>query len=104
MKPRHLLSTFFILFSFNSFSQKTNIAYAITGQANGNFNWTDIRVIDLSTGKASNPLFESGKTKFVLASFKDGKNVTINADAANSLPTQSMVAAAAYDKKHDKLF
>ena len=104
MKPKHLLYTFFILFTFNSFSQKTNIAYAITGQSNGNFNWTDIRVIDLSTGKVSNTLFESGKTKFVLASFKEGKNVTTNADAANSLPTQSMVAAAAYDKKHNKLF
>src|SRR5450432_2968907 len=103
MTRKLLLYTLFISFSVFSFAQKADKAYAITGQANGNFNWTDIREIDLSTAEVSNTLFESGKTKFSLQTFAEkNKVLTVNRDVA--LPTQSMVAAAAYDRKHDKLF
>jgi len=104
MLPRLLPFVLCILFSFSLSAQKANKAYAITGQSAGNFNWTDIREIDLSTGKVSNTIFEAGKTKFSLAKASDGKNMLLGVHDANSLPTQSMVAAAAYDKRHDKLF
>ncbi len=104
MKPKHLLPALFILSSFYSFAQKTNFAYAITGQSTGNFNWTDIRMIDLSNGAASKTIFESGKTKFDFASSKIDKKINPNNTTVSNLPTQSMVAAAAYDKRHNKLF
>lgn len=99
-----LLSAFLISVSFFTNAQSGNKAYAITGQSNGNFNWTDIREIDLSTGKISGTLFESGKTKFSLSAARQGKNVLLSNHDANFIPTQSMVAAAAYDRKHNKLF
>ncbi|MEO6330066.1 MAG: T9SS type A sorting domain-containing protein [Ginsengibacter sp.] len=102
MIHKFLLFGFLISFSAFSFAQKTSKAYAITGQSNGNFNWSDIREIDLSTGKVAKTIFESGKTKF---SFETSlAKQKINSGDNNSLPTQSMVAAAAYDRKHDKLF
>jgi hypothetical protein len=102
MTRKLLLCTVLISISFFSFAQKTNKAYAITGQSAGNFNWSDIREIDLSTGKLSNTIFESGKSKFVFerTTQKDAKALGKSA----TLPTQSMVAAAAYDRRHNKLF
>ena len=103
MLPKLLPSILFISISFSLSAQNANKAYAITGQASGNFNWSDIREIDLSTGKVSTTIFEAGKTRFSLTS--DGeKKLALGTNDANSLPTQSMVAAAAYDKRHNKLF
>ena len=103
MTRKLFLSTSFMLLAVFSFAQKATKAYAITGQSSGNFNWTDIREIDLSSGKVANTIFESGKTKFSLqTSIKTNRLLSAAKDVV--LPTQSMVAAAAYDKKHDKLF
>ncbi len=103
MTSKLLLCFICISFSMFSFAQKANKAYAITGQSTGNFNWTDIREIDLSTGKVSNTIFESGKTKYSLQTTGEKiKPSTAGKDVV--LPTQSMVAAAAYDLKHNKLF
>lgn len=98
MKRTPLLLLLLIFTSF-SFAQKGNRAYAITGQANGNFSWTDIREIDLSTGKVVNTLFENGKSKFSFYGLggSNQKNTVVS-------PTSSMVAAAAYDARHNKLF
>ncbi|MEO5650685.1 MAG: hypothetical protein ABIR03_12280, partial [Ginsengibacter sp.] len=64
MKRKTLLSVIFSAFFFCGFAQNNNQAFAITGQVNGNFNWTDIRGIDMSSGNANAVLFENGKTKF----------------------------------------
>lgn len=102
MNRKLLLFAFFILPAVFSFAQKANKAYAITGQSTGNFNWTDIREIDLATGKVSSTIFESGKTSFSLQAPVKANTPSAGNEAA--LPTQSMVAAAAYDKRHEKLF
>ena len=111
MKHKLLLIASFISCSVISFAQSANKAYAITGQSNGNLNWTDIREIDLSTGKVFRTIFETGKTRFTLAETSGSKKLTQPANALlpngtpdNYSPTQSMVAAAAYDKRHNKLF
>lgn len=123
MKLKFLPLLLFVFISLQAFSQDTR-AYAITGQVNANFNWTDIRVIDMGSGSTNSTLFENGKTKF---SFVDAEtkrtvdNFTLNGKpagfqqngisvSANSIridnpsPTILMSAAAAYDKRHDKLF
>lgn len=124
MKFNCILIILCTVFFYTGFSQKNNLAFAITGQAGGNFSWTDIRVIDMASGNTNATLFENGKTKF---SFIDAdtklavsqftlqgnpagiqqngltlaaKNIIIN----NPSPTMLMSAAAAYDKRHDKLF
>src|SRR6266487_920439 len=103
MKRTLLLLTLLIFTSLFSFAQKGNRAYAITGQASGNFSWTDIREIDLSSGKVINTIFENGKTKFTITD-ATGKNLAANLKNIVASPTSSMVAAAAYDSRHDKLF
>ncbi len=107
---------FILLLSFfaaAAFAQRANKAYAITGQVAGNFNWTDIREIDLSSGKVSATFFEKDKTPFSFADVSGGKraqlrtsSVTTSVNAGNDIdaPTYSMVAAAAFDKLHNKLF
>ena len=99
MKLKFLLSGFMAASTLASVAQDGNKAYAITGKSGNSFNWTDIREIDLSTGKVVNTLFEDGVTKF---SYSNSTNK--NSGALATSPTGNMVAAAAYDKKHGKLF
>jgi hypothetical protein len=124
MKLKFLLILFFTIVFFKGFSQDNTRAFAITGQANGSFNWTDIRVIDMASGNTSATLFENGKTKFSFVDAETRKTVdqfvftgnpaTIQQNGVvvssntiapgNLSPTTLMSAAAAYDKRHDKLF
>ncbi|MEP6615799.1 MAG: T9SS type A sorting domain-containing protein [Ginsengibacter sp.] len=101
MKRTPLLLLLTLITSF-SFAQKGGKAYAITGQANGNFSWTDIREIDLSSGKVINTIFENGKSKFTFFGAQ-GKDQSASKTTVVS-PTSTMVAAAAYDARHQKLF
>ncbi|MDQ6890122.1 MAG: hypothetical protein M3Z56_07590, partial [Bacteroidota bacterium] len=98
-------------------------AFAITGQANQNFNWADIRVIDLQSGNLKATLFENGKSKFSFTDAETNKapeygfktralaiyTKTLSGAQSNDViettsPTTGMSAAVAYDKRHDKLF
>ncbi len=123
MKLKLSLSFIFIAFCLNGFSQD-NRAFAITGQSNKNFNWTDIRSIDMATGNVTGLLYEEGKTKFSFTdaeTYKAINQFSLQANTAtlklngaalssnkivlnNPSPTSLMSAAIAYDKKHDKLF
>ncbi len=123
MKLQTLLILFFTSTFFTAFSQDNNIAYAITGQEGANFNWTDIRAINMESGKEVATLFENGKTKFTFLDAATRKPIqsninyrtsgslnanlrgpVANVQNLNSSPTGLMSAAAAYDKRHDKLF
>jgi hypothetical protein len=125
MKLKFLLLLLCAIVIFKGFSQQGNRAFAITGQANANFNWTDIRVIDMGSGNTNATLFENGKTKFSFIDAETRKTVdqltlkgyrsTLQANQntaasaatvvpSNLSPTVLMSAAAAYDKRHDKLF
>jgi type IX secretion system substrate protein len=123
MKLKLLLCFFFASIFTKSFSQD-KLAYAITGQAGNNFNWTDIRIIDMASGKTNTTLFENGKTKFSFVDAETNQTVSqfslegnpaivkqgsITATSnkiiiKNPSPTALMSAAAAYDKRHNKLF
>ena len=117
MKYKHLLVFSFSFLSLHSFSQ-SNKAYAITGQSAANFNWVDIRQIDLSTGTSIKTIFESGKTNFMVQDLStkqtsnsfDGEdgNSKNNGDKSSKKvvlsPTQGLVAAAAFDQKHNRIF
>ena len=74
----------------------------------------NIRQIDVTTGKVIQDIYQKDKTSFVMLDADTKKPVEntmvsspVNANvnyAFGNLPTASMVAAAAYDKNHDKLF
>jgi hypothetical protein len=61
--------------------------------------WMNIRQVDISTGKIVTDVYQRDKTTFVM---KDADSKTQS--AANRTPTETMVAAAAYDKNQNKLF
>ncbi len=123
MKPSVVLSILFFTFFSKGFSQDNKV-FAITGQASKNFNWTDIRVLDMESGNMKTTVFENGKSKFSYVDAETRKNVdennfksipaviqqtgtgvSSNAIAiSNFSPTNQMSAAVAYDRKHDKLF
>ena len=114
MNIKLLLSTTLIATSFTALAQDAGKTYAITGNGNGDFMWMNIRQVDISSGKYVQDIYQKDKTSFVLLDADTKKPVenTMVASPVNpnvnyafgNLPTASMVAAAAYDKNHDKLF
>ncbi len=123
MKPSLVFCFLFLASLSKGFSQDNKV-FAITGQASKNFNWTDIRVLDMQSADMKATVFENGKTKFSYVDAETRKdvdagsahvlpaavqqNVADNSSNAIALsnfsPTNQMSAAVAYDKKHDKLF
>ena len=99
MNLKLLLSTTFIATSLVSGAQDANRTFAITGDGNGDFMWMNIRQVDISTGKIVQDVYQRNKTAFVLAD-ADTKRPVDNM----ARPTETMVAAAAYDKNQNKLF
>lgn len=99
MNIKILLSTTFIAASFVSLAQDATRTYAITGDGNGDFMWMNIRQVDIASGKIVRDVYQREKTAFVL----------LDADSKQPMesryrPTETMVAAAAYDKNQNKLF
>src|ERR1039457_345818 len=64
MKFKFILSILITPIFSAVFSQDNNLGFAVTGQSLSNLKWTDIRVIDMTTGNINATIFESGKTKF----------------------------------------
>lgn len=109
MNFKLLLTTGFIASAFAAGAQ-TNKGYAITGNGNKDYMWMNIRQVDLGTGQISSNIFQSGKTNFTLTDL-DSKNVTNQTAVADgniygspAYPTSSFVAAAAFDRRTNKLF
>ena len=108
MNYKILLSASFIALSFSATAQDAAKTFAITGNGNGDFQWMNIRQVDITSGKLVKDVYQNNKTSFVLMDAATKKEVIIplNGDVyfGKTAPTSTMVAAAAYDKKHDKLF
>ena len=107
MNFKILLSTTFIASSFFALAQDAK-TYAITGDGNGDYRWMNIRQVDISSGKIIKEVYQSNKTSFIML---DAATKTQVMNPLNGIykfkdpsPTATMVAAAAYDKKHNKLF
>ena len=99
MNIKFLLSTTFIATTLAVSAQDANKTFAITGDGNHDFMWMNIRQVDIGSGKVVQSLYQRDKTAFVMAE-ADSKSVM----PAYRTPTETMVAAAAYDKNQNKLF
>ena len=99
MNIKLLLSTTFIATTLAVSAQDANKTFAITGDGNHDFMWMNIRQVDIGTGKTVQDIYQRDKSAFVLA---DADSKT--AMPAYRKPTETMVAAAAYDKNQNKLF
>lgn len=110
MKCKILLTTGLIAAAFAVNAQSENRGYAITGDGNKDFMWMNIRQIDLSTGQVTKTIFQRSKTNFTITDVNTKKTTDQTAFAdgniysASQYPTSSFVAAAAYDRRSEKLF
>jgi hypothetical protein len=102
MRHKILLSATLICASFHSNAQLASKTYAITGKANNNFFWADIKQVDISTGKVSQTLFEANKTPF--KSIESGGAVLSSKANGYANPTGLGVAACALDLRHNRLY
>jgi len=88
--------------------QNQTTAYAITSSEKGNFNWTDVKQIDFTTGSVTRSVFDSKQTNFTVYSARTGKEikpVTQNGVTTNAtMPVASLAAACAYDQRHNRLY
>ena len=99
MNIKLLLSTTFIATTLAVSAQDANKTFAITGDGNHDFMWMNIRQVDIGSGKVVQSIYQRDKSAFVMAD-ADSKSQM----AAHRTPTETMVAAAAYDKNQNKLF
>ena len=110
MNNKFLLTTAFIATSFLGNAQNNKTTYAITGDGNNDFIWMNIRQLDLTTGQVTKTLFERSKSNFTITDVTT-KVVTNNEAvtdqnifSSTAYPTGTFVAAAAFDKRTNKLF
>ena len=99
MNFKFLLSTAFIATSFTAMAQDAGKTFAITGDGNHDFIWMNIRQVDITSGKIVQDIYQREKTAFVMM---DAGSKTKS--LVQQGPTETMVAAAAYDKNQNKLF
>jgi hypothetical protein len=115
MTCKTLLSTSLIVLSLSAAAQNGTATFAITGGGNGDFQWTNIRQVDAGSGKMIKDVFVNNKTPFTLVdaatkapvsaqTLKFDNNGTTTVVNMQDAPTLTMVAAAAFDKQHNKLF
>ncbi|MEN9569728.1 MAG: hypothetical protein RL172_959 [Bacteroidota bacterium] len=100
MKYKFLLTISFILPIIAANAQKQAKAYAITGKASNRFVWTEIKQIDINTGKIIGSLFEADKTPYKTTLLDKSAPVTANAAS----PAGFGVAACAFDAAHNRLY
>lgn len=99
MNLKLLLTTGLIASAFASGAQNANKGYAITGNNNKDYMWMNIRQIDLGTGQVTKNIFDYATTKYTMDVAGEGQKYVTPAGTA-----ASFVAAAALDKRNDKLF
>ncbi len=111
MVRRSLLPITLLFIGLSAIAQQPQrIAYAITGGQKGQFNWTEVKLIDLNTGAVLQSIYENGKSMQVLNARTGQPIASAMAKATNSnvennnLPFSTFSAACAFDKKHNRLY
>lgn len=88
--------------------QSPSVAFAITSAEQGKFQWTNIKMIDLSTGEVLRTIYD-GKQPYNAYNARTRKEIAVkNAQATmqnqQAQPLHAMSAALAYDKRHNRLY
>lgn len=97
-----------VLASSTLHAQNDRFAYAITDLSKEGAGWNALRKIDLQTGQYSNVLLNGIDNKTIVYDAGSKKQLIQQADVRYGTTLQSPfstgVAAAAYDKKHNRLY
>lgn len=106
--PSALLAVSTILATANLNAQNDKFAYAITDMTKEGAGWNVLRRLDLETGQYSNALVNGTDATLAVYDAVSKKQLTLSPDAryGNLLqtPFSTGVAAAAYDKRHNRLY
>lgn len=90
------------------YAQNDRFAYAITDLSKDGASWNALRKIDLQTGQYSDILLNGTSNKTAVFDAASKKQLALQPDAKYGTMLQSPfatgVAAAAYDKKHNRLY
>lgn len=94
--------------SANLYAQNDRFAYAITDLTKDGTGWNALRKLDLQTGQYSDVLLNGTDAKLAVYDAASKKQLALQPDAryGNLLqtPFSTGVAAAAYDKRHNRLY
>lgn len=103
--PLTLLSSVLVVFSVKA---QDRFAYAITDLSKEGAGWNALRRLDLQTGEYSTVLLNGIDEKTSVYSASSKKQLSLSADARYGTmmhsPFATGVAAAAYDKKYNRLY
>jgi hypothetical protein len=97
--PSLVLSTLLIS---SSLTAQKNTAFAVTGTAKGNINWTVIREIDLLTGGVIRTVYDPSVNKNIRYKATGGREIKNNIKRGSA--TGFGVAATAFDAVHNRLY
>jgi hypothetical protein len=107
---RILPSALFCAFAFTAtqLCAQDHFAFAITDLTKEGAGWNALRKLDLSTGQYSNVLLNGSESSATVFDAQTKKPLTLAPDARYGTMLQSPfstgVAAAAYDRKHNRLY
>jgi len=108
--PKLLCAGLLLAANAQTFAQN-NRAYAITGETKGNIAWTVVREIDLGTGAEVRTIYAPSSKATILDAVSgtrlqqsDMSVTAYNDKNAVTAPTETLVAASAYDLKTNRLF
>lgn len=97
MNFKFLLSPSFIVLSLSAAAQDANSSFAITGKGNGDFRWVNVRQVNIKTGLVERTVYDNAANAVTTNVF-----TTAGKNAASAMGYG--VAAAAYDKMHNRLY
>jgi hypothetical protein len=97
MNIKLLLSSSFVVLGLSSVAQDANSSFAITGKGAGDFHWVNIRQVNIKTGLLERTVYDNNSNAVMTTAFTAGGQKTS--------PVMGYgVAAAAYDKMHNRLY
>jgi hypothetical protein len=111
MRHKILLTSCAVILALAAAAQKKQtLAFAITSAEKGTYQWTDVKLVDVNTGELVRTIFDSKQPKaYKVFHARNGREISV-ADAQgvvknpNALPFNTMSAALAFDKKHNRLY
>ena len=106
--PTAILFASTLIATLHSNAQKDRFAYAITDLSKEGAGWNVLRRLDLQTGEYSNIILNGTDQHFVVYDAVSKKQINQQPDARYGTlmqaPFATGVAAAAYDRKHNRLY
>jgi hypothetical protein len=102
MRHKILLTSCAVILALAATAQKKQtLAFAITSAEKGTYQWTDVKLVDVNTGELVRTIFDSKLPKaYKVFHARNGREIS----AAGAPPFNTMSAALAFDKKHNRLY